>query len=357
MVHQLHTRVLKVFLILTMLNVADCFNMKVRPMKSKVGKKEKVGVVLQYENNGPEPVYIRPLFFPDGGLLEPIFSVTRDGTPMKYLGRVAKMQPDTISRCIKVDPGKNITRNVDISNDYVFKQDGVYTISLDADAKTVLLPITQRSASAAQQASVSNTKSDAVISIEGRPEPPIPAPTGSLNMTASRRLGGYRSCSLVQQLQIRNAFNVANIYADNAVNYFKSTPPGNHPRYVTWFGAYDASRWKKAASNFQTIAQSLKNHRYVIDCTCKNPDIFAYVYPSSPYSIYVCGVFWKSNTGGADSKAGTIIHEASHFTSLVGTNDHVYGQSACKRLATKSPDKTLMNADTHEYFVENTPAL
>lgn len=33
------------------------------------------------------------------------------------------------------------------------------------------------------------------------------------------------------------------------------------------------------------------------------------------------------------------------------------GQSAAKSLATSSPDKAVDNADSHEYFAENTPAL
>ena len=60
---------------------------------------------------------------------------------------------------------------------------------------------------------------------------------------------------------------------------------------------------------------------------------------------------------GTDSKGGTIIHELSHFNVVAGTDDHAYGQTAAKRLAKRSPKKALDNADNHEYFAENTPAL
>ena len=56
-------------------------------------------------------------------------------------------------------------------------------------------------------------------------------------------------------------------------------------------------------------------------------------------------------------QAGTIIHESSHFTANGGTNDYAYGQTACKNLAISNPANAVRNADSHEYFAENNPAL
>ncbi|HEV8631557.1 MAG TPA: M35 family metallo-endopeptidase, partial [Thermoanaerobaculia bacterium] len=50
-------------------------------------------------------------------------------------------------------------------------------------------------------------------------------------------------------------------------------------------------------------------------------------------------------------------HETSHFTVVAGTDDWAYGQSACKSLALSNPTNAVDNADSHEYFAENTPAL
>ncbi|PVF91263.1 zincin [Serendipita vermifera] len=52
-----------------------------------------------------------------------------------------------------------------------------------------------------------------------------------------------------------------------------------------------------------------------------------------------------------------IVHESSHFTANGGTQDYAYGQSAAKSLATSNPARAIMNADSHEYFAENNPAL
>ena len=58
---------------------------------------------------------------------------------------------------------------------------------------------------------------------------------------------------------------------------------------------------------------------------------------------------------GTDSKAGTLVHEMSHFDIVAGTEDHVYGQAGAKSLAISDPARAVDNADSHEYFAENTP--
>jgi peptidyl-Lys metalloendopeptidase len=91
-----------------------------------------------------------------------------------------------------------------------------------------------------------------------------------------------------------------------------------------------------------------------INCGC-NQNYYAYVYPNRPYEIFVCRVFWSAPNTGTDSRAGTLIHEMSHFDVVAGTDDHVYGQSAAKSLAISDPAAAIDNADSHEYFAENNP--
>jgi len=47
----------------------------------------------------------------------------------------------------------------------------------------------------------------------------------------------------------------------------------------------------------------------------------------------------------------------SHFVTTGNTDDYAYGQSACRDLAVKAPGDAVNNADSHEYFAENTPKL
>lgn len=85
--------------------------------------------------------------------------------------------------------------------------------------------------------------------------------------------------------------------------------------------------------------------------------MFAYVFLSRPYNVFLCPAFRAANIDGTDSRAGTIIHELSHFTILGGTDDHAYGQLGTQALASSDPDTAVGNADSMEYFAENTPTL
>ena len=79
--------------------------------------------------------------------------------------------------------------------------------------------------------------------------------------------------------------------------------------------------------------------------------------PTSPIIFISARSFWTAPLSGTDLKAGTLIHEMSHFDVVAGTDDVVYGQSAARNLASTDPDLAITNADSHEYFAENTPAL
>jgi len=41
---------------------------------------------------------------------------------------------------------------------------------------------------------------------------------------------------------------------------------------------------------------------------------------------------------------------------VAGTRDYVYGQSDARSLAISNPAQAIANADSHEYFAENTPS-
>lgn len=80
-------------------------------------------------------------------------------------------------------------------------------------------------------------------------------------------------------------------------------------------------------------------------------DTYAYVYQAEKeHNIYLGGAFWTANTGGWNSKAGTIIHELSHR--VHGTDDHVYGKTDAKKLAKDEPHLAVTNADNYEFLAE-----
>ncbi|KAB5596496.1 Peptidyl-Lys metalloendopeptidase [Ceratobasidium theobromae] len=170
----------------------------------------------------------------------------------------------------------------------------------------------------------------------------------------SRRAIGYTSCTSARQSLIATAANSANTYVANANSYLAGISSGT-TRYTTWFGAFSSARFSTVKSHFSLIGTDATSSTY--DCTCTDSGTYAYVYPGSPGYVYLCGAFWNAPNTGTDSRAGTIVHEQSHFTVNGGTDDHVYGQSNAKALASSNPTNAIDNADNHEYFAENNPTL
>jgi peptidyl-Lys metalloendopeptidase len=133
-------------------------------------------------------------------------------------------------------------------------------------------------------------------------------------------------------------------------NYLQANKQGS--RYITWFGVFDTSRYDKVRSNFVAIYNAFETAGINFDCKCKQP-YYAYVYPNDPYNIYLCKVFWQAPPTGTDSQAGTLIHEMSHFNVVASTDDVIYGKTGSMQLAIDNPDDAIKNADSHEYFAEN----
>ncbi len=164
------------------------------------------------------------------------------------------------------------------------------------------------------------------------------------------------NCSSSQSEHVTTAVGNATTYATGAKNYLiGKTYSTVGPRYTTWFGAKNSTRFNTVKSHYIAIENAFQTKPVVVDCGCTD-NYYAYVYPTQPYKIYVCNAFWSAPATGTDSKAGTLVHEMSHFNVVAGTDDWAYGQTACKSLATRSPKKAIDNADSHEYFAENTPS-
>mmetsp|Transcript_9474 Transcript_9474/g.13721 ORF Transcript_9474/g.13721 Transcript_9474/m.13721 type:complete len:141 (+) Transcript_9474:1531-1953(+) len=125
-------------------------------------------------------------------------------------------------------------------------------------------------------------------------------------------------------------------------------------RYTEWFGLDTLSvNVNIIKTHFTAIKDVFLKAEMRFDCTCTDPGVYAYVFTDDAYKIYLCGAFWSAPANGYDSKMGTLVHEASHFTVVAGTNDWAYGQSNCLNLAKTDASKAVTNADSHEYFCES----
>ena len=163
------------------------------------------------------------------------------------------------------------------------------------------------------------------------------------------------SCSSSRKRQLATARSNARKLALKSRNYLTGLPAESRPidaAYTTWFGAYDSSSYSSVTDDYVKIYSAYSVKTFVFDCGCKESH-YAYVYANRPYQVYLCNFFWNAPALGTDSKAGTLIHEASHFTVVAATQDYAYGQSVCRDLAAERPDLAIHNADSHEYFAES----
>ncbi|KAL0062486.1 hypothetical protein AAF712_010619 [Marasmius tenuissimus] len=167
---------------------------------------------------------------------------------------------------------------------------------------------------------------------------------------------GFDNCTPDEQALIHTATLFAQRYSFHSYEYLVQNNHSGAARYETWFGKYDVNRHQNVTKHFARVLENPFNN-YTYDCMpteCgEGGSTFAYVYPTEFGKIYLCDAFWKANTTGADSKAGTLIHESTHFTIIAGTNDEIYGRNDSEALAQTEPARSHLNVDSHEYFAED----
>ncbi|SEL50153.1 peptidyl-Lys metalloendopeptidase [Stigmatella aurantiaca] len=295
---------------------------------------EEVSLTLALTNPTAHPVRLLVWNTPAQGLTENLLTVTFNGAPVEYRGPHFKRAIPRPEDFLVLAPGESLTRTVTLSGVYDWSRSGPYTV---------------RYTGVGPESFSSNSLT---LWVSGRPAPqePLEAPPAAAPGLS------YRQCSDSQKSDIAQAFTTAQSMAHRAVSYLSETPPIRAPRYKTWFGAATATGWLTVRAHFNTLKRALNTKPVVVDCGCTR-NAYAYVYSHRPYTIYVCNAFWSAPMTGTDSKGGTLIHEMSHFHAVAGTEDHAYGQSAAKSLALSHPSKARDNADSHEYFAENTPML
>ena len=324
----------------------------IAPLKANHNANDEVLVKVTVTNTSASPQYVLKYYTPFVENEESLFEVKRDGVKVAYLGAHYKRPAPVAADYFLLKPGKSYQQTVELSALYDMSITGDYSISYQAQSFNLFNHAAQ--GLAVGQASNGHLKSnDASFSVNGRLPRGYVAP--SPQQLAAQTLAGslsFNRCTASQQADITNAVASAKTYSANASSYLAGVAG---PRYTTWFGAYSAANYTTVGNHFSAIGDAFNNKAVTVDCGCKKT-YYAYVYPNQPYTINVCKAFWTAPMTGTDSKAGTLIHEMSHFTIVAGTDDLAYGQTAAKSLAISDPLKAINNADSHEYFAENTPS-
>jgi peptidyl-Lys metalloendopeptidase len=299
-----------------------------------------VVVQVSFTNNANHPVHLLRWYTPADEVEDAIFTITRDGTRLPYLGAHYKRPAPTGKDYLKLAPGETLTRSVELSALYDLSETGAYSIRYAVGAVGL---VDDKSASEGGRRGVDELASNRVdLWIQGR-----------AFKVAQKGPPGGGACSNSQVTALKTAQTDAATYSSGAQSYLAGSARTSQ-RFSKWFGPVTASSWNTAQSHFAAISGALP--QLTFNCSCKK-SYYAYVYPTQPYVVYPCNAFWSAPAKGTDSKAGTLIHETSHFTNVASTDDWAYGQTAAASLAISDPAKALDNADSHEYFGENTPAL
>ena len=312
-------------------------------------------VEVTVTNTSRHAVRVPKWQLPSDFVEQKLFQVSRDGKPVQYEGPMIKRGLPTASDFAVLRPGQSVRTTVDLSAAYDLSRTGDYVV-------TFASPLQHASLSTGEMLKQRNgtpmiAKSVALrLWVDGadqlKPDTQHKGKPGSGGTVVNGV--SYVGCTTTQINGAGAAVVSARGYTENAKGYLQANNQG--PRYTTWFGAYTSSRYSTVRQNFVDIdsAMDQSGGQVKINCGC-NQNYYAYVYPTRPYEIFVCRAFWSAPNTGTDSRAGTLVHEMSHFNIVAGTDDHVYGQAGAKNLAISDPNAAIDNADSHEYFAENTP--
>jgi peptidyl-Lys metalloendopeptidase len=289
-----------------------------------VSEKEELEVTVTFVNNSADTVRLLRWKIPEEEH-SPMLTVEQEGKAVDYLGRIYKRPAPQADDYITFSPGYSISQRIIITQEFDFSAGGTYQIRYFAYTESGEL-----------------SSDPIVVEVEARP----------IQDREEQRSMSSSECSSSQISELEWAFVYAYLYTEDSIDHIWNERVTE--RTTTWFGSdpnllYIINTYWKIKS-----AMEDKDINFKCDCTSS---AYAYVIKNKPYIVHPCNAFWSAPYIGTDSKAGTIIHELSHFDAIASTDDWAYGHTACMNLAKNDPDKARDNADSYEYFAENNPAL
>ncbi len=293
---------------------------------------------------------------PVDGITNDLFDVRQNGEPVAYIGPLYKRVAPRPEDFIELKSGERIDSKVELSAWYDMRKGGQFEVSYARQASEVVKEVMAAARGGALVAAESfdMRRGSTEVYADSSPDALDEEDSFRSQVELLAASNSYVSCSTTRKSQLATARNSSVSYASNSRNYLNAGYTGS--RYTWWFGSYNSSRYSTVRSHFNNIYTALSSKAYTFNCSCSDSGTYAYVYPTQPYTVYLCGAFWSAPNTGTDSRAGTLVHETSHFNIVAGTQDYGYGQSAAHNLAVTNTTKAVGNADNHEYFTENNPA-
>jgi len=300
---------------------------------------EDATVVLQLSNDSPYGVALLRWNLPlDDRFESDSFRVLYQGEPVMYIGRRVKYAAPAISDYVFFQPSETKEFTVRLENAYDFSKQGDYDVVFTSD-------VVDHETDSAYH-SLPHTR--------GVFTPLEDVISNSLKISTTKELNQkierpFRACTSSETTQINNGYNAQRNMINRGWNRINNEGQGD--RFNEWMGANNAARYETCRNCLGWV-----NTNTVFDFECDDmANVYAYVYPTdTTHTVYFCDAFWTApNESGYDTKAGTIIHEISHFNDVCATNDWVYGTNGARQLAITNPARAVANADNYEYFNES----
>ncbi len=299
------------------------------------------------------------------------FEVIKGGKRISYDGIMAKRVSDGISDLVLLTAGETRSARVCLSDMYAMYEVGKYTVQIKAgnigrQTRSVMgeardikelenFPELKFSFYLMGARKPTRTKGDRhrawdifySATTEEFPEPRIVFPKGNDKEEAK-----FRNMVLDAHYEMIH-------YLKSCVKEFQAVPREQEEdnfHYELVFGAYDVGRYHGVKEVYEHILEKLKAEKVTYERNqnpeCERDGTFAYTYFNSR-TVYLCKEFGKVGISGEDSRIGTLLHEWTHAMEDIDDVDNCYGRDKCIRLATKSPEKAVNNADNYEFLLES----
>jgi hypothetical protein len=336
-------------------------------------------VRVDIENTGDEDVTLllwdTPFAQAAGRLPKPLFEVSdASGERARYTGRWVNVGRLHAEDFVVLHPGDVRSADVDLLPEYDYGNGGAfavrYVLSLDREPDPSVTSADQYVAFR-HNTLKEVTSNDTIILVNG-PVRRIAADTGD-ECTQEQRDTIFAASGRAFDRSYAADGHMYDRYKDVKGADGKYHPVFQpHPRYERWFGEHDDSHmpdqdgWLESDNGHAYKTTRLLWNRILggpgrkltPKCGCPGypPTTPAWAEADSPYVVHFCDLFFKlPETGWPASRAGTIVHEYSHFNSgYEGTQDYVYGVRQVEELAKTDRWKAVRNADSFEFYVMDT---
>ncbi len=174
----------------------------------------------------------------------------------------------------------------------------------------------------------------------------------------------FQDCTKVQMDNIAEAVESAQKLSLRA-----AARVGDTADYARWFGTYSRGNAERVRRTLKSIDAALGSDQMRAVCartgyTGCDYGTYANVIPDRPYIINLCEGFFEmptlmsmvpgSEEHQSGTREGTLIHEMSHFDVVAATNDECYTRDVCSDMAASDPRRAIINADSYQYFAEDT---